>query len=58
MVIKKLANTHDWKSYCEKSIEVYREQSEGKYKAVFAPIYSFLPVLYEELKLLKLDQPA
>lgn len=56
MVIKRLVNANDWESYCEESIEMYKEQSEGKYKAIFEPIYRFLPDLYEELKLL--DHPA
>ena len=50
MVIKRLLNASDWESYCEDSIEMYKEQSEGKYKAVFEPILKFLPDLLNELK--------
>lgn len=56
MVIKRLVNACDWESYCIETIEMYKEQSEGKYKAVFEPIYRFLPDLYQELK--HLDYPA
>ena len=56
MVIKRLVNAYDWESFCEGSIEMYKEQSEGKYRAVFEPIYRFLPDLYEELK--QIDHPA
>ncbi|NRA49707.1 MAG: hypothetical protein HRU12_11295 [Phaeodactylibacter sp.] len=56
MVIKRLVNACDWESYCIETIEMYKEQSEGKYKAVFEPIYRFLPDLYKELK--QLDYPA
>jgi len=50
MVIKRLVNACGWESYCEESIKMYKEQSEGKYKAVFEPIYRFLPDLFKELK--------
>ena len=50
MVIKRLVNACDWESYCEESIKMYKEQSEGKYKAVFEPIYRFLPDLFKELQ--------
>lgn len=50
MVIKRLVNANDWESYCVETIKMYKEQSEGKYKAVFEPIYRFLPDIYEELK--------
>ncbi|WGK66193.1 hypothetical protein [Croceiramulus getboli] len=50
MIIKRLVNAADWESYCSESIEMYKEQSEGRYKAVFEPIYRLLPDLYEELK--------
>ncbi len=56
MVIKRLVNSNDWESYCEKSIKIYKEQSKGKYKAVFEPIYRFLPDLYAELKSLDYNQ--
>ncbi|MEZ4954775.1 MAG: hypothetical protein R2825_14505 [Saprospiraceae bacterium] len=50
MVIKKLVNAKDWEIFCQDSIQIYEEQSLGKYKYVFAPIFGFLPDLYEELK--------
>lgn len=56
MVIKRLVNAWDWENYCVETTEMYKEQSEGKYKAVFEPIYRFLPDLYEELK--QLDPSA
>ena len=55
MVIKRLINIGDWENYCEESIEIHKEQSQGKYKAVFEPIYRFLPELFEELK--QIDHP-
>lgn len=58
MVIKRLANSQDWRSYCEESIKIYREQAQGKYKKVFAPIYDFLPELYKELRNLEMNQSA
>ena len=50
MVIKKLINDSKWETYCEESILMYQEQVKGKYKAVFEPIYNFLPDLYKELQ--------
>ncbi len=50
MIIKRLLNTSDWELYSEDIIAMYKEQSEGKYQTVFAPIYAFLPALFEELK--------
>lgn len=52
MVLKRLANASDWESFCERSIDIYKTQLEGRYKAVFAPVYAFLPSLYKELKAL------
>ena len=50
MVIKKLLNTDDWVQYSDEVIAFYKAESEGKYKHVFAPIYKFLPDLYEKLR--------
>lgn len=54
MVIKRLTGDKSWQFYSEKAIEIYKEQSTGKYQSTFAPIYAFLPELYEELKRLEI----
>lgn len=49
MIIKRLVASEDWNTYCESVMEIYRKGSEGRHKALFAPIYNFLPELYDEL---------
>jgi hypothetical protein len=50
MVIKAILKIFDFEKYSADVIEFYKVESEGQFKHVFAPIYAFLPELYEKLK--------
>lgn len=50
MAIKAILKISDFEKYSLETINSYKIESEGKYKHVFAPIYGFLPDLYEKLK--------
>ncbi len=54
MVIKRLINSSDWETYTKGVLDFYKEESNGKYKHVFAPINMFLPELVNELYKLNL----
>lgn len=54
MVIKRLINSNDWETYSKGVLEFYKEESEGKYKQIFAPINKFLPELFDILNNFKL----
>lgn len=50
MAIKALLKSADFEKYSLETLDSYRRESFGQYKHVFAPIYAFLPELYDELK--------
>ena len=54
MVLKRLINASDWVEYSEKTIETYRVNSKRRNKAIFAPVSSILPDLYDELQSLNI----